>query len=445
MSENSQAFQNEQTPEKLCVDLIEYIIHSIIEAEEISSRPAGSISSHSTHPISTHHASLEDNLIDSVDLIHQRNPIARANVEQWRCYQQANNHSCGYYALHNILTSLEWFHHKGLTTSSAPLHQLIRNGALFLKSFHRIQAQIRAIAQKKDTGFYPWREKDISSGLLEREYARMLFINPKDEIIFRWKHNITVVSSFGLNEMMNGALFHTQVHSLDATFLKFRSPPSHIEDRGYMHGFLIGLTCHWISLLCIREPNKEDIKVLVFDSRNRPVLSKSVHEIEEILKNHAPPNMDPWRHLVRRNSYVDILLATSIIARCAMGEYRFMTLYNHFLIVGLVKNFVSSIPSSFMEDHNAAINTEMQSDAFRICDASSFSRMASCFMAAFWQLQESPVIHASLKTLSLMRSYAQDLSLPFGRLNLLAILGFSFRPTLNIYSVRFLLLLLTYL
>eukprot|EP00002_Diphylleia_rotans_P038497 TRINITY_DN877_c0_g1_i1.p1 TRINITY_DN877_c0_g1~~TRINITY_DN877_c0_g1_i1.p1 ORF type:complete len:301 (-),score=48.67 TRINITY_DN877_c0_g1_i1:539-1441(-) len=182
MSENSQAFQNEQTPEKLCVDLIEYIIHSIIEAEEISSRPAGSISSHSTHPISTHHASLEDNLIDSVDLIHQRNPIARANVEQWRCYQQANNHSCGYYALHNILTSLEWFHHKGLTTSSAPLHQLIRNGALFLKSFHRIQAQIRAIAQKKDTGFYPWREKDISSGLLEREYARMLFINPKDEV-----------------------------------------------------------------------------------------------------------------------------------------------------------------------------------------------------------------------------------------------------------------------
>jgi hypothetical protein len=116
---------------------------------------------------------------------HKSNPVEQVHpstshrhatdsmIGELEVNQQQGNDSCGYFALFNALTCLTSICASDDALATRFLSK-IRNRAYFWSWFYATKLDLLVEAKKLERSHYPWVEKVINSGVMERPYLQHL-------------------------------------------------------------------------------------------------------------------------------------------------------------------------------------------------------------------------------------------------------------------------------
>lgn len=218
-------------------------------------------------------------------------------VAQVRVIQQRFNGSCGYYALYNVLTTIE-----ALTSEDEErTHQHLRyldHNPRFWHMYHTLEKMLLEKAKFEGNRAYPWNTSSINTGIMERNYisyflhsARARALNEAVAEPLDGDHgyppttpSLTVLSDFGLQTLKYNCLPLFNAQRLH------RAVRSVLDGTQSSHAFLVGVTNHWVGVILTRTSEKS-FEILLLDSRNKPLLGKDDEELwgiaDELLAESA--------------------------------------------------------------------------------------------------------------------------------------------------------------
>lgn len=205
------------------------------------------------------------------------------NIYQVAVLTQRDPVSCGYHTFHNAYTTLKGelgvavveanYHSATLATNRGHEEHFLRQLRDPAVYQHRKQRMIKALAARVavSDGCYPWTEKDLAAGVMERPYMKHLvetfplslelggpssFISVPDccKVSCTVDHLICCQ-----NSLKNFIMSTDHMHELQTVFDRFQQR-SH-----YSHAFLIGMTNHWAAVVANKV--NDHVELLLLDSR----------------------------------------------------------------------------------------------------------------------------------------------------------------------------------
>eukprot|EP01112_Ceratiomyxa_fruticulosa_P003371 TRINITY_DN1372_c0_g1_i1.p1 TRINITY_DN1372_c0_g1~~TRINITY_DN1372_c0_g1_i1.p1 ORF type:complete len:313 (+),score=46.39 TRINITY_DN1372_c0_g1_i1:98-1036(+) len=206
-------------------------------------------------------------------------------ISQVKSVNQRENGSCGYYGLYSALHAIHIVHAEEDHHCKDYLsHMHERVG--FWKHYHKVTKTLKEHAKTQGDANYPWTEDHIEKGILERPYINFLLNNThllrriwedslSEDHIFETSGDlpITPLPDFAFNSLRNNRLSVMIVQRMSVVFGNFQSQAS------YFHIFIVGLTCHWLLIVCNKVDGK--LEVVMIDSRNHNLMG-SEEEFKKI-------------------------------------------------------------------------------------------------------------------------------------------------------------------
>jgi hypothetical protein len=229
-------------------------------------------------------------------------------IEQLRVLQQRHNGACGYHALYNARTVMRG---DGGDGGRSVLRELSCS-TMFWRSYWRTKRLLEGQAVARGNKHYPWRLRDISTGVIERSY--MLHLVQNTEL----GADCIALPDMCQASLDNGVLDPLVARELDAG-LQSLLP-------GQCRAFLVGNIGHWTAVVVQRA---SPVRVFLLDSRNKPLLG--VIDFASLVRAHFDDlavRGKTWPQRSRLEAtylaeLVESARSARLIASCACGETTF--------------------------------------------------------------------------------------------------------------------------
>jgi len=206
----------------------------------------------------------------------------------------------------------------------------------------------------QDKEFYPWRDCDILSGVLERNYIPILLESHPwiGDIINSDKLGITSLSDFGILSLKFNGLSTQNLRNLDTIFKTF------LKKDSYAHAFLFGVTNHWLTII-INKVNGV-VETILFDSRNIYVVERNDEEIvsklDERIKKHGKV-VPPYMYELYVQSVKDTKFLTHLFHKCATGQVNIISEVIDLNMTGFFESYDGiMIPFNSKEEFKLKLN-----------------------------------------------------------------------------------------
>eukprot|EP00004_Rigifila_ramosa_P010317 TRINITY_DN22153_c0_g1_i1.p1 TRINITY_DN22153_c0_g1~~TRINITY_DN22153_c0_g1_i1.p1 ORF type:complete len:430 (-),score=86.55 TRINITY_DN22153_c0_g1_i1:6-1262(-) len=260
------------------------------------------------------------------------------NVIQLKVCKQFKNPSCGFYALANALTVL-----LACTAEESAVSEYfarLQCPGSFWTSFVRRQRELALHAQQRGDRHYPWKTTEIAKGAMERPYMTHLLGHLPDA----WQECLSAVPSLGRSEMRSGTLAAQEVERLQRAFQEFETRFS------ALHGFLVGVSNHWIAIVAIKFGPA--VQLIVLDSRNRRLLSAPDQFAREAAELELEDDKQDVRAMFLRSMH-ESHEAVQVLSSCVRGHRSLLALYAKNLVDAVTESCAAHVPALQTSPHEA--------------------------------------------------------------------------------------------
>eukprot|EP00026_Physarum_polycephalum_P007545 Phypoly_transcript_07608.p1 GENE.Phypoly_transcript_07608~~Phypoly_transcript_07608.p1 ORF type:complete len:489 (+),score=87.92 Phypoly_transcript_07608:79-1545(+) len=317
----------------------------------------------------------------SIDPVSTLFPSSTSHIVQPKVLKQKKNDSCGYYALYNVITIAAALTAPTDEQALTIFHSL-RHRTRFWLFYNRIVSHLYKRADST-TSKYPWMREHIDKGILERPYINYLM----DSGFLQGNIDITVLSDFSMTGMRHSILPIADLRKLSQVFANYKSEKGgeedakkegegekdsgserkengHVEngegervngdnerkandEKNKVHAFLVGQSCHWISLVCIKF--KGNVEVLVFDSRNHNLLTATHEEFMRII-DKAKEKIPDWKKNIYLCSLTEPKMTADLFHDCIVGARDIITSLLEHNMEGFLQSFEENVEKSELKD-----------------------------------------------------------------------------------------------
>ncbi|GAM24439.1 hypothetical protein SAMD00019534_076140 [Acytostelium subglobosum LB1] len=248
-------------------------------------------------------------------------PLSMMSTTIWqpRVLKQVKNDSCGYYSLFNGISAYKACVSASSTSNNDPssgsdndsLHYF--NRMLCRPLFWHIYSicmnllLVKCRAAKKS--YYPWNEKYIVKGVMERCYIDYLL--ESDNVLSRQRYPITVLPDWAIDSLRNNRISIEEINELREVSKRFK------ERQTYSHVFMLGVAVHWISIV-INKVNANEHEIILMDSRNHDLLNGTDEHFQSIVDKH--PEVPERLRKGYLLSLKDPKFIVKILQDCIIGE-----------------------------------------------------------------------------------------------------------------------------
>lgn len=192
---------------------------------------------------------------------------------QVQSYQQIRNGACGYFALHNGLMCLDIILDKDEEYASC-LRDAFTDSVLFWQRYWRTTAVLYQICETQGNRFYPWSNKHVESGVMERNY--MTFLCRALNARYAQTAMVEFVPLSESTAIVNGSCTLEQTTALDEVIQRLNAA----HNRTVV--FFLGLVNHWVTLVVNKVDG--DVEFVLVDSLNNKLLDASPASLWQIVQ-----------------------------------------------------------------------------------------------------------------------------------------------------------------
>ncbi|EGG19649.1 hypothetical protein DFA_00227 [Cavenderia fasciculata] len=197
-------------------------------------------------------------------------------IWQPRVLKQVKNDSCGYYSLFNGISFYNACRAEDMDHSIEYLNRMLCR-PLFWHIYTISMNLLIDKARMKKKAYYPWNEKYIQKGVMERCYIDYLLTS--DNVLSKQQYPITVLPDWAIDSLRNNRLGLQEIKELQEISHRFKTRDS------YAHIFMVGVAVHWISIV-ISKHVTGDVEIVLMDSRNHNLLGGTDTEFQAIVDKH---------------------------------------------------------------------------------------------------------------------------------------------------------------
>ncbi|KAM9969572.1 hypothetical protein ACTFIR_001408 [Dictyostelium discoideum] len=278
----------------------------------------------------------------------EQEEIETIHIWQPKVLKQRKNDSCGYYCLYNSLTILNSCFIGTEEEAKSIYSEYLESRVLFWH-FYWVSIKLfleKSKQKKKDKqSRYPWNEKCILKGVLERSYVEYMFksgVNDNMNMISRQHYPITVLPDWAIQSLKNNRLPIDEIKEMERISQLFKSSSN------YTHVFMIGQAIHWITIVINKVNNHSEL--IVLDSRNHNLLGATDDEVMQLVNKH--PELSDHMRKSYLFSLIEPKLIVQILKDCMLGDADLTKTLLQLNLTCFLENFYSHV-----NNHNDNDNT----------------------------------------------------------------------------------------
>ncbi|KYR02731.1 hypothetical protein DLAC_00196 [Tieghemostelium lacteum] len=264
----------------------------------------------------------------------EENDCLKQTVYTWQMntLKQRKNDSCGYYSLYNSMMILNSFC-MDCKEESRELFDMMQCKSTFWYTYHLVMRLLLDYSKslKPKYNGYPWNEKYIYNGVLERPYIDYLFSN--DNIISRQQYPITILPDWSVQSLKNNRLPLEEINEMHKISERFR------QFDEYSHVFIIGQAVHWLTIVVNKLGSESEI--IVMDSRNYDLLGSTEEQFEA--KVNSYPDLPDRLKRAYLYSLREPKIIVNILRDCMIGGKDITKVLLELNLTGFLENFYSHV------------------------------------------------------------------------------------------------------
>ncbi|KAF2070574.1 hypothetical protein CYY_008105 [Polysphondylium violaceum] len=276
---------------------------------------------------------IENNQLKNNNIIFEKEEIIKGNkVYTWqpKVLKQNKNDSCGYYSLFNSISILNaCFNSDG--QEAVQIFKQLQSRTLFWYTYITTIKILLEKARHSKKKLYPWTEKCVYKGVLERSYIDYLF--ERENVLSNQQYPITFLPDWAIQSLKNNRLPIDEMKEMTRIAQLFKTHDN------YTHIFILGQAVHWITIIINKVGTKSEI--ILMDSRNYDLLGSTDQQFMAIANKY--PELSDRMKQGFLYSLREPRILVQILKDCMLGDGDITKTLLQLNLIGFLENYYSHV------------------------------------------------------------------------------------------------------